>query len=70
VELAEELRTGKGGDFEVVSSQVGLRPGGMGRREWQLRGKERSMGLGCSFLWTCWADIKVVLAVLRRLLRL
>jgi len=43
--LAEELRTGKGGDFEVVSSQVGLRPG----RKWAPRveteGKERVDGV-------------------------
>lgn len=28
--LAEELRTGKGGEFEVISAQVGLRPGRRG----------------------------------------
>jgi glycine/D-amino acid oxidase-like deaminating enzyme len=43
--LAEELRTGKGGDFEVVSSQVGLRPGRNGAPRVETEGKERVDGV-------------------------
>ena len=43
--LAEELRTGKGGDFEVVSSQVGLRPGRKGGPRVEIEGKERVDGV-------------------------
>ena len=43
--LAEELRTGKGGDFEVVSSQVGLRPGRKGGPRVDIEGKVRVDGV-------------------------
>ncbi|PMD59022.1 nucleotide-binding domain-containing protein [Hyaloscypha bicolor E] len=43
--LAEELRTGKEGDFEVVSSQVGLRPGRKGGPRVEIEGKEKVDGV-------------------------
>lgn len=43
--LAEELRTGRNGDFEVVSSQVGLRPGRKGGPRVELEEKKRVDGI-------------------------
>ena len=42
--LAEELRTGKGGEFEIMSVQVGLRPGRKGGPRLELEGNERVEG--------------------------
>jgi D-amino-acid oxidase len=42
--LGEELRTGEGGEFEIISEQVGLRPGRKGGPRVELEGKEKVEG--------------------------
>jgi D-amino-acid oxidase len=42
--MGEELRTGEEGEFEIISEQVGLRPGRKGGPRVELEGKEKVAG--------------------------
>jgi len=70
--LAEELRGKDGkGDFDVISSQVGLRPGRKGGPRVEIDGMERLMVFGLFILMgTQERDIRIVWGLLKRLLGL